>query len=262
MEDLIGLTEKQWEELVIRYPEYVANLDADFLSYLQEIRDKEEAIKEAAETETEKWTGFMGDTLLDEFLSGLQDMDKAAEDFAEDFEGYLKNAVINAVIGEKYKSEIEQLVKEWESMMKSDGELTEKEVEYLKKKHKDITDRALADREESMKVFGEKEEEEFKQEASAGAFQTMSQETGDELNGRFTALNVTTDQIREQVTSAVAILSSISSACSINNETLSNILNLHMVGNGYLEDIKDCTRKIYAEFGYDMKELIRQIKNV
>lgn len=261
MEDLIGLTEEQWEELVKRYPEYVANLDADFLAYLNEIRDKEEAIKEAAEAETEKWTGFTADSMLEEFLSSLQDMDKAAEDFAEDFEGYLKRAVINSVIGAKYKGEIEQLIKDWESMMKNDGRLDEDEVEYLKRKQQELTDHMLAEREEALKVFGD-EAKEYSQEASAGAFQTMSQETGEELNGRFTALNITADQIREQVTAAVAMLAGISSACSLGNETLANILNLHLISNSYLEDIKDCTRKIHAELGSDLKELIRQIKNV
>lgn len=261
MEDLIGLTEEQWEELVKRYPEYVANLDADFLAYLNEIRDKEEAIREAAEAETEKWTGFTADSMLEEFLSSLQDMDKSAEDFAEDFEGYLKRAVINSVIGAKYKGEVEQLVKDWESMMKNDGRLDEDEVEYLKRKQQELTDHMLAEREEALKVFGD-EAKEYSQEASAGAFQTMSQETGEELNGRFTALNITADQIREQVTAAVAMLAGISSACSLGNETLANLLNLHLISNSYLEDIKDCTRKIHAELGSDLKELIRQIKNV
>lgn len=244
MEDLIGLTEEQWEELVKRYPEYVANLDADFLNYLNEIRDKEEAIKEAAEAETEKWTGFTADSMLEEFLSSLQDMDKAAEDFAEDFEGYLKRAVINSVIGAKYKGEIEQLVKDWESMMKNDGRLDEDEVEYLKRKQQDLTDRMLAEREEATKVFGD-DTKEYSQEASRGAFQTMSQETGDELNGRFTAIQMDTSHIRETLSDIQLSMSSLHLSANVIKQNTDEIRNISLLAIDHLEAISKNTHELY-----------------
>lgn len=244
MEDLIGLTEEQWEELVKRYPEYVANLDADFLAYLNEIRDKEEAIKEAAEAETEKWTGFTADSMLEEFLSSLQDMDKAAEDFAEDFEGYLKRAVINSVIGAKYKGEIEQLIKDWESMMKNDGRLDEDEVEYLKRKQQDLTDRMLAEREEATKVFGD-DTKEYSQEASRGAFQTMSQETGDELNGRFTAIQMDTSHIRETLSDIQLSMSSLHLSASVIKQNTDEIRNISLLAIDHLEAISKNTHELY-----------------
>lgn len=244
MEDLIGLTEEQWEELVKRYPEYVANLDADFLAYLNEIRDKEEAIKEAAEAETEKWTGFTADSMLEEFLSSLQDMDKAAEDFAEDFEGYLKRAVINSVIGAKYKGEIEQLIKDWESMMKNDGRLDEDEVEYLKRKQQDLTDRMLAEREEATKVFGD-DTKEYSQEASRGAFQTMSQETGDELNGRFTAIQMDTSHIRETLSDIQLSMSSLHLSANVIKQNTDEIRNISLLAIDHLEAISKNTHELY-----------------
>ena len=139
MEDLIGLTEEQWEELVKRYPEYVANLDADFLAYLNEIRDKEEAIREAAEAETEKWTGFTAPTPCSRSSSSsLQDMDKSAEDFAEDFEGYLERAVINSVIGAKYKGEVEQLAQGLGVHDEERRQARRRRGEYLRRKQQDL----------------------------------------------------------------------------------------------------------------------------
>lgn len=260
MEDLIGLTEEQWEALVTRYPEYVANLDEDFINYLNEIRGKEEAIKEATEAQTEKWTGFTKDSFVDEFISGLKDMDKSAEDFSKDLEKYMFDAMVGAMANEGMRKQLDKILSDFEADISDNGVVDN--ADELKQRYQDLAKEYTEKRDKLAETMGIEKEDDYTQEASVGAFQTMSQETGEELNGRFTALNITADQIREQVTAAVAMLAGISSACSVGNETLANILNLHLISNSYLEDIKDCTRKIYAELGSDMKELIRQIKNV
>lgn len=260
MEDLIGLTEEQWEALVTRYPEYVANLDEDFLNYLNEIRGKEEAIKEATEAQTEKWTGFTKDSFVDEFISGLKDMDKSAEDFSKDLEKYMFDAMVGAMANEGMRKQLDKILSDFEADISDNGVVDN--ADELKQRYQDLAKEYTEKRDKLAETMGIEKEDDYTQEASVGASQTMSQEAGEELNGRFTALNITADQIREQVTAAVAMLAGISSACSVGNETLANILNLHLISNSYLEDIKDCTRKIYAELGSDMKELIRQIKNV
>lgn len=260
MEDLIGLTEEQWEALVTRYPEYVANLDEDFLNYLNEIRGKEEAIKEATEAQTEKWTGFTKDSFVDEFISGLKDMDKSAEDFSKDLEKYMFDAMVGAMANEGMRKQLDKILSDFEADISDNGVVDN--ADELKQRYQDLAKEYTEKRDKLAETMGIEKEDDYTQEASVGASQTMSQEAGEELNGRFTALNITADQIREQVTAAVAMLAGISSACSLGNETLANILNLHLISNSYLEDIKDCTRKIHAELGSDLKELIRQIKNV
>lgn len=206
MEDLIGLTQEQWEALVKRYPEYVANLDQDFLNYLNEIRGKEEAIKEALDNETERWTGFTGDSFADNFFDELTDMDKAASDFATDFEGYLMKAVINATLAKNYKERLEGVVTQWQEAMK-DG-LTQEEADSLRDLYQGIVNEAIAERDKLAETIGYDTNLQEREGAKKG-IATASQDSVDELNARVTTMQGHTFSISENTQSLLTAVNLI-----------------------------------------------------
>ena len=69
------------------------------------------------------------------------------------------------------------------------------------------------------------------QKSTAGGFETMSQDTATELNGRFTALQLSGEEIKNQMISAVISLNSLLSVSTNSNSILNNILNQHVITN-------------------------------
>ena len=80
------------------------------------------------------------------------------------------------------------------------------------------------------------------QTATAGGFQTMSQDTASELNGRFTALQLSNELISQSALAGGEFLSTISGMVTSGDKTLGEIRDLHVLEVGYLEDISKYTK--------------------
>ena len=94
------------------------------------------------------------------------------------------------------------------------------------------------------------------QQGTNGGFQTMSQDTGSELNGRFTAL-----QIKNSMQFALGSLSVLCTATSDGNFILSDMRNLAVISNGHLEDIAKYT-KVIQGFGEKLDNIDRNTKKL
>lgn len=168
---------------------------------IKEWKQQIEAIDAQIEDNTDKAqeaiAGISFDTFRNNFLDTLMDMDSSAEDFAADFEKYLQRSILDSLITSKYKDKIEQLYNQWTQL--GDNGLTESEVERLKKEQQAIVEQMIQDRDQLAEIFGWKNELEesaaSSQQASAGGFETMSQDSADELNGRFTALQMAGEEL-------------------------------------------------------------------
>lgn len=99
------------------------------------------------------------------------------------------------------------------------------------------------------------------QKSTAEGFETMSQDTATELNGRFTALQLSGEEIKNQMISAVISLNSLLSVSTNSNSILNNILNQHVITNSYLEDIARYT-KLLIDIKSDIAQVNRNTKDL
>lgn len=99
------------------------------------------------------------------------------------------------------------------------------------------------------------------QKSKAEGFETMSQDTATELNGRFTALQLSGEEIKNQMISAVISLNSLLSVSTNSNSILNNILNQHVITNSYLEDIAKYT-KLLIDIKSDIAQVNRNTKDL
>lgn len=95
------------------------------------------------------------------------------------------------------------------------------------------------------------------QSASGRGFETMSQDTADELNGRFTALY----EVGLQILQNISVLQSISVSAQGSDATLLEIKNLMILSNGHLEDISTFAKKILEGFGKKLDDINNNLKN-
>lgn len=83
-------------------------------------------------------------------------------------------------------------------------------------------------------------------EASSRGFVAMSQETGNELNGRFTALQISNETIAQGMTTVVTTLLSMQAMMTGDGSALSDIRDIHMIEATYLADIVKQTKPLPA----------------
>ena len=113
-------------------------VNSEFVTYIQNIDKYSEQLQEIAEQEKEAFTGVSFDEFRDSFVSMLSDLDATNQDFADNFEKYLQNAIFSSLIAGKYKQQIQELYDTWATKAESGGELTKDEAGILRNKYQDI----------------------------------------------------------------------------------------------------------------------------
>ena len=238
-------------------------LDGDVQSYLNSIIEGEEKIEDARKKAQEQRTQISFDSMYDNFISTLMDMDASAKDFSEDFSQYLMKAVLTAKVGTLLSDQLEGWYAAFDEAMK-DGVLTETETEKLREWWDEIVKSGLEMRDTIAQATGV--ENISSQTATSRGFQVQSQDTGSELNGRFTDIQGKVTDIRGYVMtetqSIIGLISSITSIqiAAVRNVQISNELLQYAVKT-YLEvaEINTTTQAMNDTLTY-IREDITAIK--
>ena len=141
-------------------------VNSDFVEYLQNIVEYGEQLEDIANKEQEAITGIGFDAFRDGYIDMLADLSSSNEDFADNFEKQLQNAIFRSLIANKYTSQIQNLYDEW-VRLGEDG-LTKSEVEYLRNLQQNLTDKLVQERENMKDLFGWESEEESTDTAIEG----------------------------------------------------------------------------------------------
>lgn len=164
----------------------LTTVNSDFIEYIQNISDYADQLDEIAQKEKEAITGIGFDSFRDGYVDMLSDLDSTNEDFADNFEKYLQNAVLYSLVANKYKQRIQDLYDSWAEM--GDDGLSSIEAESLRKQNEQLVEELLADRDKLMQDFGWDTDAQKQQSASKGGYDTMTQDQATEMSGRLTAL--------------------------------------------------------------------------
>lgn len=176
----------------------------DKSKYLNDYIELADTIDEMTDKLNETLTGTSFDQLRDGFLNTLMDMDASAKDFSEDFAEYMMKSMLSAKIADQFEGELEKWYEKWASFAESGGGLDQAEIDALRQGYDEITQRMIEARDEIAQItgYGSSADE---QKASARGFNSMTQEVGNELNGRFTDIQGKVTDIREYVLNAVEL---------------------------------------------------------
>lgn len=210
-------------------------------------------------------TGVTFDGFKDNFKSALMEMEKDVHDFTNDFEKSLMQSVLNARIEAKFGKELQALYNDWNDALASDNALSSQEIENLVSREENLTQRMIAERDRLAAITGYDDSYSSSEaKGSINAAKSMSDDTANELVGRVTAVQLTTEGIRgqntvmaERMAMQITYMASLSDIAARNNATLCDILQQQVTSNSYLEDIVRYSRKIYEGWNSEIM-LIRQ----
>lgn len=170
------------------------------LEKLEAYADQAGKLDELTEKINESLMQVSFDGLRDSFLEALMDMDKDAKSFSEDFSEYMQRALLNFSMG----GIIDEELKAWydgiaDLMKEQGGKLTKQQIEDARKEYDSMVQKAMDERDKISEITGYTgSSSSSSQEASKKGFATASQDSIDELNGRFTALQIAGEEIKNQ----------------------------------------------------------------
>lgn len=203
-----------------------------YIEYWKQLDELEDAYRE-------KLTSVSFDTVRNDFRSILLDMESDADDFAASFERMMQEAIIESMVSDIYVTKLKQWYGNFAESMKDDGTISKNEQENLKKEWDEIVKNALEERNSLFESMGWGSLSE-QQSATSKGFETMSQDSADELNGRFTAVyesNLRMESAVQQQSVAITEIKGSISELVTQSSTMCNIADetRTILANSYLE---------------------------
>ena len=230
---------------------------------LNDYIDQAGKLDELSDKLKESLTQISFDSMKDSFVSDLMDMSKSAQDFADDFAEMMQKALLSYSMEDLINGDLKKLYDDWAKAIKdNDGKLTEADIETFNKRYDDIVQEGLKRRDDWSKVTGYTGSSSSSQTATSGGWASMGQDTADELNGRFTALQIAGENISASMVTAVAQMETIISTGISTNGAVAEIRNMMIMTNSYLEDIVKYSKLTYNDFGSKLDEMNRKLKEI
>ena len=232
LDEMIAEIQKAGVDIVDAANALFPSLDTGAIKRAEEAAQEAENARNEAEQE---WESFS-----DDILNSLYDIEATAEDISDDMGEYMRKALIKAMYVNNFKPQMQKWYNEWQKAM-GDDNLTSEEKQTLDAMKQTMVDDMKKEVDAINQFFGTM----YSQQASSKGFEAMSQDTGEELNGRFTALQVAGEEIKNQAVQQTGLLSSINNKLSLLNLRSEDIPALRS-GNF---NIADRTREVIAS-GY------------
>ena len=215
--DFLSITPEQMAEMLadVDIRELIESIGkggygAKMLDTLEDYADQAGKIEEIDNSLRETLTQISFDSMYDSFVDTLMDMDASAEDFADDFSEYMMRALLSNQVGTMFKDRLQEWYTAFAEAME-DGDLASGELDSLRDEWDKIVADAMAERDKLAAATGydNTSSSSGQQSASSKGFETMSQDTGDALNGRMTAIYEAELNIANTTTEQLAVLKAI-----------------------------------------------------
>lgn len=233
------------------------------LEKLKDYADLAGEIDDLTQQFYESITQISFDSMKDSFVSNLMDMEKSAEDFADDFAEMMQKALLSYSMEDLINTDLKNLYNDWAKLIEDKkGKLTDDDIKELNKRYDDIVQEGLKRRDDWAKVTGYTGSSSSSQTATSGGWASMGQDTADELNGRFTALQIAGESIAQNMTTTISQMESIVTLGISTNGAVLEIRNMMIMTNSYLEDIVKYSKLTYNDFGNKLDDMNRRLKDI
>lgn len=233
------------------------------LKAMQDWGDSAGTMDEITDEFKEALTQISFDSMRDSFISNLMDMTKSAQDFSDDFAEMMQKALLSYSMDDLIEGDLKKLYDDWaKAIDDKEGKLTEADIDAFNKRYDDIVQEGLKRRDEWAKVTGYTGSSSSSQTATSGGWASMGQDTADELNGRFTALQIAGESIAQNMTTTISQMESIVTLGISTNGAVLEIRNMMIMTNSYLEDIVKYSKLTYNDFGTKLDDMNRRLKDI
>lgn len=262
--DIWSLTPEEMEKLLAKTDIAEAirntgegNFGEDVLEKLQAYAEQAEKIEESTKRWQENIAKVSFDTMKDNFISALMDMSKDAKDFADDFTELMQRALLSVALQDLIDKDLKQWYESYVTAL-SNGTLTELQKDYFKDALNEIYKKGTEIRDNIADFTGYNNY--TQQSGDSGGFEAMSQDTAEELSGRFTMLQITAQNVHIDVLNLLNKMDTSIAISTVRNTLLQEVVTIMNRSTSFLEDIAADTRKIRNEFGEKIDEMNTRLR--
>ena len=186
---------------------------------------------------------------FDDAKSGLMDLLKSSTtgiaDVNKQLNEYMRDAILNYLVNSPLKQSLQDWYSDFAAAM-SDGVLTELEKQGLQDRYRQIYEKGVETRDAALAAAGVSLDDEYSQDSTKGGFATASQDSIDQLNGRFSAIQMSAVHIEEMMSTQIVNTTLVAAKISENSNRVSDIVNLMVICNSSLEAIVKNTKELYG----------------
>ena len=233
------------------------------LDKLEDYADLAGNLDELTEQWRESITQISFDSMKDNFISNLMDMNKSAQDFSDDFAEMMQKALLSYSMEDLMNGKLKKLYEDWaDAIDAANGDSSKIDIDAFNKRYDDIVQEGMKRRDDWAKVTGYTGSSSSSQTATSGGWASMGQDTADELNGRFTALQIAGESIAQNMTTTISQMESIVTLGISTNGAVLEIRNMMIMTNSYLEDIVKYSKLTYNDFGTKLDDMNRRLKDI
>lgn len=255
MTGLFDLTDEQLAELQEHAGIFWSQLDSDTQKFADQIANGVGQVAEVLEQQIADTTLLDYSSLRSDFQDLLNDMDADSADFADNFEEYMKNAIVNSMLKEEFMDSLMAWREKLNDAM--DDGMTEDEYNALKAEGQQLSNEMKAKRDAMAEMFGWNDNDD-EREASKKGFASMSQDSANKLDGSFAVVTSHTYSINEEVKSINSGTEKIAEKLSylINmDKNMAEMLRCNDTIVSHLSDISNYTSNLVEirEFMYAVK---------
>ena len=255
MTGLFDLTDEQLVKLQSDAGIFWSQLDSDTQKFADKIANGVGQVAEVLEQQIADTTLIDYASLRSDFQDLLTDMDADSADFADNFEEYMKNAIVNSMLKEEFMDSLMAWREKLNDAM--DDGMTEDEYNALKAEGQQLSNEMKVKRDAMAEMFGWNDNDD-EREASKKGFASMSQDSADKLDGSFAVVTSHTYSINEEVKSINSGTEKIAEKLSylINmDKNIAEMLRCNDTIVSHLSDISNYTSNLVEirEFMYAVK---------
>lgn len=134
---------------------------------LDDYIDQAGKLKELTDQINESLTQVSFSSMKDDFVSNLMDMEKNAEDFANDFSEMMQKSVLRYGLENLLNTDLKKLYEKWGAKMQ-EGNLSKDDIDNLKKEYDDLVKKGIEQRDYWAKITGYTGESSQSQQTATG----------------------------------------------------------------------------------------------
>lgn len=247
----------------------------EYLNRLIEIEGEEGEVKKITDDIAKALTDMDLSTLKSEWANLLNDLDSTNEDFADNFEKHMRNAILNGMIANQYSDQLKKLNEEnakrggsekGNKYVAKDGsikqhtggddskdvlsEYTAEEYRLSAEAYKELSEQARQTRDVLKKIYGWSDKD--SKSRSGSNTKGITENTGDIIASYLNAikLDVSVDRPNiQKIADAVASMPEMSGIAQSQLSQLTTLVTLAQYRNGRLDDMYDWMRSVTKEGG-------------
>ena len=211
LEGIYGLSPEQMDKIRTQLTDVWKDmLDVgkyDKSEYWENYADLAGKLEELTEQINENLTQTSFDSMRDNFVSALMDMNASASDFTKNFSEMMMQSLLNMSIGNILDDELKGWYDKWAERLKA-GELSPYEIAQYRKEWDSMVARGMEERDRLAQLTGYDVMYQD-QSATSRGIQNITQDQAEQLIGRITAIQIAVEQGNVQRTELVGMQQSM-----------------------------------------------------